>query len=334
MYEIECASSGEEVLLKMESFRPEVMLLDVNMPGMSGYDVCRIIREREESRMTRVLLVSANMSIDERMRGYRAGADDYVMKPFSPEELRAKVEVFLKLKSEEEVDDAKSNLIGLFTHETRTPLGVIIGLSDLLRVDDGKDGETRQCAQAIFENAVRLHRFIEKSTLLSKLKGGYSPICVASSFFVHLQRIIRRLESEAEEKQVRITVENAEDIEMNIDWEIFDEALGYIVENAVEYSSQGGTVEIESHPKGDRFEISVTDQGKGITASWIGNIFDEFAIRDIKHHRKGQGLSLSVSKKVVELLGGKIQVTSRTDKGSQFLIQLPLNGGRINSKIS
>lgn len=319
------ASSGAQALLTAESFRPDIMMLDVNMPGMSGYEVCRAIRKEKNLQPMRILLVSSNISIEERLKGYEAGADDYIAKPFSPDELKAKVDVFLKLKNKNLLEETKDNLIGLFTHETRTPLGAIIGLSDLLRGDPDRDMDTRKCAQAIYENAVELHRFIEKATLLNKLKGGeYRLLRTADHVSIHLSQIARRIASFADKRDVYIKVKVSDDRELMLDWEIFDEAVGYVLENAVKYSNPGGEVVISAYETDDAFEAVVSDSGRGISVSWLENIFDEFTVQDIRHHKKGQGLSLSIVKKVIELHGGTVEVKSRVNEGTSFFIHLPL----------
>ena len=323
MYDTVVATSGEEALANLSCFRPDMLLLDVNMPGMSGYDVCRAVRNQQAFHDIRILLISANMTVEERLRGYNAGADDYIVKPFSPDELRAKVEVFLRLRSGNDLDETKNNLLGLFTHETRTPLGVIIGFSDLLRIDENRDEETRRCAQAIYDSAIGLHRFIEKATLLSRLKGGYLPMLTEGPIDIHLKRIAGRWAPVADERSITVKVDAPVDCLVSVDWEVLDEAIGYIVENAIQFSHKGGSVLIFAECSAEGALIQISDRGRGISSSWISNIFEEFTVRDIRHHQKGQGLSLALVKKVVELHGGSVTVESQLGEGSTFYIRLP-----------
>lgn len=107
LQELETAASGEECLQRAELFRPDIVLLDIMMPGIDGYEVCRRIRMRPELRRTKVIMVSAMAMVEERLAGYRAGANDYICKPFDEDELLAKVEVFLNMNFREELDDAR-----------------------------------------------------------------------------------------------------------------------------------------------------------------------------------------------------------------------------------
>ena len=106
-YQLVTVSSGEEALKVVGNFRPDLILMDIMMPGMSGYDVCRSIRDDAELRNTKIIMVSAKALVSERLEGYRAGANDYITKPFEEEELLAKVQVFLQLKFAEELIEAR-----------------------------------------------------------------------------------------------------------------------------------------------------------------------------------------------------------------------------------
>jgi two-component system, sensor histidine kinase and response regulator len=322
-YHLETAENGREALSIVSSFEPDLLLLDVNLPEVSGYEVCRTIRGNRASHLTKIVLVSANITLEERLRGYEVGADDYITKPFNTKELQAKVDVFVKLKREEEVAEARSNLFGLFSHETRTPLGVIIGFSDLLRTNVSKSVETRQCAEVIYKSALDLHYFLEKTTLLGRLKTGYKPERSTDFLRLHISKAIHRNQPRIDDKLIRVATCIPADLTLTVDWETFDEVLGYIVENAVKFSEPGGTVSITATRVDAECRIDVADRGAGIPPAWINNIFGEFAVRDIMHHKRGQGLSLSIAKQVVELHGGRIEVDSELDKGSVFSISLP-----------
>jgi DNA-binding response OmpR family regulator len=113
-------------------FRPDLVLLDVMLPDIDGFEVCRRIRELEGHRFTKIILVSARSAVPDRPEGHRAGADDHLTKPFDHDEFRAKVAVFLRLKQTEEVDRLKGDLLRLLSHETRTPLNGILVASRLL----------------------------------------------------------------------------------------------------------------------------------------------------------------------------------------------------------
>jgi DNA-binding response OmpR family regulator len=116
-FEVKTARSGSEALEKIQSFVPDVVLLDIMMPGMDGYEVCRRIRQMRELRFTKIIFISGKVLIEERLAGYDAGGDDYVTKPFDHDELLAKLKVFLRLKRVDEVSEIKRELPDKGTRE-------------------------------------------------------------------------------------------------------------------------------------------------------------------------------------------------------------------------
>ena len=127
-YILKTAVAGEEALEIAPDFLPDVVLLDIMMPGMGGYEVCRLLREHSTLRYTKIIMVSAKAMVHERLNGYEAGADDYVTKPFDEDELLAKVRVYTRLKHVEELNKLRSEFTSTVTHEMRTPLTITKGV--------------------------------------------------------------------------------------------------------------------------------------------------------------------------------------------------------------
>ena len=139
-YDLQMATTGEEALKIATDFRPDLILLDIMMPGMDGYEVCRRLRANSNLMYTKIILVSAKTMTSERLEGYEAGADDYITKPFDDDEIRAKVNVYLRLKHIEEIGQMRRDFTTTVTHEMRTPMNVIKGfISNAL---EGVHGET------------------------------------------------------------------------------------------------------------------------------------------------------------------------------------------------
>jgi DNA-binding response OmpR family regulator len=126
------ASTTEQAVSLAASFKPDLVLIDLLVQDGSGYEICKTLRSNPKLKFTKIILVSTKALLKDRLSGYQAGADDYIARPFDPDELTAKAKVFIRLKSVEEVDRAKDDLINLFSHETRTPLNAIIGFAKLL----------------------------------------------------------------------------------------------------------------------------------------------------------------------------------------------------------
>ena len=322
------ADSGERALELVSEFRPDLILLDIGLPGIDGYEVCRRIRADERFSFIKIILVSGKGDVDERLEGYEAGADDYVVKPFESDELRAKVDVFLRLKRSEEVDRIKSDVLALFEHETKTPIAGILGLADILRDDGSLGSEQQMCAELIHDNGMQLLEFVRKTTLLCALKSGTGPQRCEGSIGERLHAIAEAYRPEAKNKQVTFAFEIVETIELFADWDMLDEVLGYLIENAIKFSPEGGEVKLRAVAVDERCVLQVFDRGPGVEREWQDKIFDEFAIRDVMHHDKGQGLSLAITRHVAELHGGSVRVDDAPEGGAVFTLEIPLEDVR------
>ncbi len=325
-YEMASAESGEAALAILPRFCPDLILLDIMMPGIDGYEVCRRIRENSRYQFTKIILVSGKALVAERLKGYKAGADDYVTKPFVAEELEAKIRVFLRLKRTEELDLVKSELLMLFSHETRTPLNGIISMSEFLQSDLSLSEKTRNHIKLINESGYRLLDFVEKASTLCNLKYNSKLSVQKESVAVHLKSALTVVEYNVKNQQKNISLDLAikNNADLNCDWNLVVKAFHFVLENAVKFSPDNGVISIELDADHSCCRVRISDQGEGIPPEWINKIFDEFAIRDILHHNKGLGLSLAITRHVMELHGGEINVESELGRGATFTLTFPL----------
>lgn len=324
-YILDSAESGEEALQKVPIFKPDLILLDIKMPGMDGYEVCQAIRENEEYNHIRIMMVSALTMIEERLKGYESGADDYITKPFIAEELEAKINVFLNLKRTTEVDKLKSDLLALFSHETRTPLNTIIGMSSLLIEDEEIDEETKNTISMIYESGNQLHQFVEKTSFLCNLKSSQSIEKTKEKVLSQLNNVFASQQACAAAKGIEISCDVDSELQIEGDWFMLYEVIGYLIHNAVKFSPENGKISV-TQERGEGFiNLVFSDQGPGIEPDWISKIFDEFAIQDLMHHQKGQGLSLAISKHVMRLHDGYITGENSPDQGAVFSLGFPLD---------
>jgi len=331
-YTVKTALTGEEALDILPGYRPDIILLDIMMPGMSGYEVCQRIRSQKRYSFIKIILVSAKTMIDDRLKGYEVGADDYITKPFVKRELLAKTNVFARLKYEEEINELKTNLLTLFSHETRTPLSAIIGLSDIMMRNKSIGDDIKTRIGMIITKANELLEFAEKTSLLCSLKGdmhlNYYGETIDNIFSV----ILKNLDTTIKEKNLSILLENENKITCSADWSLMQKAFTYVLENAIKYSKDNGKIEINVSLIDDQCRISFKDYGCGIPQDWIDTIFDEFAIRDIMHHKKGQGLSLAITRHILELHGGAIRANPNRKEGAHFVMRFPITQDFISSE--
>lgn len=321
-YECKEAKSGEEALDVLKTYFPEIILLDVMMPGINGYEVCKKIRCQYEHKFSKIIMVSGMSMINDRLKGYEAGADDYLTKPYVEEELVAKLEVYSKLNRIEEVDNLKTIALNILSHETKTPLnGILLG-SELLKDMDGLPGKANLYVDLIRESGLKIKELVEKISRYYFIKDGIEKTISVNSLCAVLKSVVKRLNDNNEEKQVCIKCDCNKDIKFGADWDLLKEALGYVLENSRKNSPEKGIITVNCRISNDDIFIQIADQGSGVEPSLTNRVFDGLFTPDLFHHRKGTGLGLAIAKEVIEEHGGRIACRNRKDCGTVFEISL------------
>ena len=325
-YDLRTTDSGEEALRIIPDLRPDLVLLDITMPGMDGYDVCRRLRLNPALCHIKVIMVSSRALVSERITGYDAGADDYITRPFDAEELLAKVRVFLRLKSVEEVNQLKSNFLSLLGHETRTPLNGVISPAEMLVSDEDLDpDECRELAQMILRNARRLHDLFEKVTRLSALRAGtWVPKLAPAGLCDVIHEALGEVASRAAPRGVALKARFEVNVMLALDRESLTTVIREILDNAIRFSPADGTVVVSTAGDGETVSLRITDQGQGIPADFLPRVFDEFASPDVPYQSEGHGLSLALAREVVRQHQGSITAESGPGAGTTITIRLPL----------
>jgi len=324
-YDLSTATSGEQALEIAAEFGPDIILLDNMMPDLDGSEVCRHVRADAKLRHTKIIMVSGKSLVSERLQAYQAGADDYITKPFDKDELMAKIRVYLRLKSVEELDQFKGNVLTLLAHEARTPLNSLIAPAEMLISDDPMDADERKLLiEMVYSAAKRLHRFFENVMLLSSLKSGKWQFRPAPTSLGDLVReAMAEMAPQAAERNVQIEEVFEGDPSACLDREQIKRTLKAILENAIRFSPVGASVRVCVLGDDSEACIRVTDQGEGIDADYLPYVFEELSDPDIDHHSRGQGLSLAIARQVVMQHNGSISVESTKGAGATFTIRLP-----------
>ncbi|MDV6030920.1 MAG: hybrid sensor histidine kinase/response regulator [Phycisphaera sp. RhM] len=326
-YTLETATSGDQAIEIASDFRPDLVLLDVLMPGIDGFSTCQKLRAMPCLRHTKIIMVSAKCGINERLKGYEYGADDYVVKPFDSDELLAKIKVYLKLKSAEEIEEIRNRTIEVLQHSNRTPLNNIISYAEMLTSPDALDDEFRELApQVILRHARRLQRLLEKGELLAKLKTEQLEFDFAEHDLCQfVRRVISQLEPALLKFDVQLESDMPEKLDVIFDQETMDFAIRSLLDNGVRFSKPGGRVKIELKRHEDSLTLAVSDQGVGVLEGLIPHIFEPFGNPDSPLYNQGDGLSLSIVEQIAWGHGGKVAVRSQPGHGATFTLTLPVS---------
>lgn len=325
-YELAVAVSGEDALALALEFQPALILLDIMMPGIDGYETCRRMRALPALSHPKIIMVSAKGMLSERLQGYEAGADDYIAKPFEAEELLAKVRVYLRLKSVEEMDQLKSDLLSLLQHEVRTPLHGIVTPVQILMAEPGLDvAERTELLTMVSESAARLGALFEKAMALSAMRGGAWHFQLAAADLCQVvQHAIDAIMAQAVTHHVRLVPQLPDRAAVRLDVQQMQDVVTALVENAVRFSPPHEQVVVRVQCDGLYALVTVTDYGPGIAPEVLPQVFEGFAHGNMAHHSAGHGLSLAIAHHIVQAHGGTITVDSARGVGTTFTVRLPL----------
>lgn len=343
--EILSVQSGEEALNLLVDHDFALALLDVQMPGMTGFELAELMRGAERSRSIPIIFVTAaNLGPEAVFAGYEHGAVDFLLKPLSPYIVRNKVRVFielyrqrqdlLKLKLQaEHASHAKSQFLANMSHEIRTPLGSIVGFAELLNHKSLAEIDQKTGVETILRNARLLSRLIDDVLDLSKVEAGRIEV---EEIPVAIPELLRDLQAilglRAEEKGIDFKiVSSSEQIPNAIvsDPTRIRQVLINVISNAIKFTDKGRVhVSLKSRLTGNgnatlRFEIE--DTGCGLTKDQSDRLFQPFSQADSSTTRRygGTGLGLVIARQLARALGGDVSLErSVLGKGSLFTIEV------------
>jgi signal transduction histidine kinase len=316
-------------------FEPDLVLLDLHMPEPDGMQILRQLRDaRIKQGFLPVLVLTGDVGRTARNAALQLGADDFLTKPLDREEVVLRARNLLSARRlHMELARAyrhKSDFLASMSHELRTPLTSIIGFSELLITDaNGRfDAETRsRFLNQINSGGKDMLVLINDVLDLSKVEAGLIELQIERVLVADIvTSVLSTIEPLAATKGIRVQAELSAALYVSADPGKLRQMLLNLVSNAVKFTPSSGRVAIEVRRLEGAVEISVTDTGIGIAESDRGRLFEAFRQIDSPSasHQQGTGLGLALTKRYVELHGGKIHFVSEVGKGSIFTLSLPL----------
>lgn len=328
-YDTSEAYNGEEGLQKVTEYNPDLIVLDVMMPKIDGYEVCQRLKADEKTKYIPVLMLTAKGEVEHKVKGLNIGADDYLAKPFDYKELSARIRSLLSIKAthekkvEEEKSGALEQMMDQVAHEIRNPLTAIGGFARKVygRLPEGDPN--KKYMHMIIEDVAVLESMIKQ---LIELKCISISIKEPTNINVIIKDSLKLFEQECIQKAIHIETDLKDDLPMIVaDKKLLKRAFCNIIKNSIEAMETGTKVlKITSGMSKDNLEIQFSDTGIGISKEKIKNIFDPLVTSKVY----GPGLGLTFALKIVQDHKGTISVESEQGKGSTFRISLPVKPGQ------
>jgi signal transduction histidine kinase len=335
-YALSYAPSGIEALNQLDSLEPDVILMDVMMPQMDGIEVCRTIKSDPYWKHIPIIMVTALNSKEDLARSLDAGADDFLTKPVSGIELRARVHSMLRIKQQYDALEAtlklREDLSNMIVHDLRNPLTTILMSSSLL-ANDGLEGKNLQRTQLILAAGHQLESMINDLLLLAKMESGKLVLNRAEVFLNDMAaKALSQASSIALSRSIQLKSQLSEpSYPISGDAHLLHRVLDNLLSNAIKFSPPNSTITLQVDYPSDsessnlvqkRATIRVVDEGIGISEELEERIFEKYEVGNVLTEVSQLGLGLAFCKMAVEAHSGKIVIEANKPQGSIFTVIL------------
>lgn len=341
-HDVRLFPNGRMALQAARQEAPDLVLLDVHMPGMNGFEVCEQLKDDEQLAPVPVIFLSAEHETESKLRAFRSGGVDYVTKPFHVEEIRVRVETHLRIRrlqheAEERsrqlarnldrlqrLESLRDDLTQMIVHDLRSPLHGILGYLELLATD--VTPSVQGFVSGARESAGRMATMIDTLLDVHRLENGKMPVNRSPCDLVRvIGAAVASLGAATQGGRIEF------DLPPRLDWvcdtDLIERTIANLVANAIRFSPPGESVLITAAAAGSEARVSVLDRGSGVAPEHRQRIFEKFGqveLREEKRQaRRSTGLGLTFCKLAVEAHGGDISVSDREGGGSDFRLLLP-----------
>ncbi len=338
-YQIALAQNGKQGLHLAGKILPDLILLDIMMPEVDGYEVCKRLKADEHTHHIPVIFLTAKTSNDDIVSGFQTGGVDYITKPFNKEELFMRIKTHLELKRAHdkisqqaerlrELNATKDKMFSVISHDLRAPLGGIKSMLDLM-YEDQKDNRqiSAKSLDSLKNAADQTYNLLENLLYWSrsqrgKLVNNPEPINIYDLVIENIEL----LKTMSDNKQIEIKNQIGENTEARADRNMIKTVLRNLIINAIKFTHEKGQITLSSNEKEDMVEISVADTGVGIQKQNLEKILNnkEYYTTFGTRREKGSGLGLNLCVDFIRRNNGELYIDSEYGKGSTFTFSLPV----------
>ena len=339
-YKISIAQSGESALDLADRISPDLILLDVMMPGIDGFETCRRLKLNDKNKDIPIIFITARNEPADIIKGFSLGGVDYITKPFSQEEVCARVHLHLKLKmlmadletknqKLATLNDLKNKFLGMASHDLRNPISTIQAFSKIL-LDHGEtlaDDAKKEFLQSIHKVSNDMLALLSDLLNISTIESGKLYLQVKMGSLKQLvKERVRMYQVMAERKNITTHLDFEEVVEFSFDPHRISQVIDNLLSNAIKFSTPGSEIYIWLGQKNGQAKFSVRDQGPGISPEDQDKLFKHFQKLKARPtaDEPSHGLGLAIAKKMVEAHKGEITVESQPGSGATFSFAIPL----------
>ena len=334
-YKINTAENGEEGLETLKDFQPDLALVDLKMPGLSGYEVLDKIHELDSTIVT--IVITGFATVDSAVESMKKGTYDFLPKPFKPDELRLIVQRGLErrklvletiaLRREKEM--LREQFAAIVSHELKSPLGAVqqsmYGLASNLsdKLSDEQKNKIERLQSRIADLIKLVNTWLRAISVdISTIRDNFEPTSIVDT----ISKAVENTQQHAVRKDISIETSMKEPIPyVNGSQVTLVEALVNIIGNAVKYTQMGGHISVDAKEEGENILIAIKDNGVGIDPDDLPHVFDDFYVGKTKPEgERRSGVGLAITKRIIDAHDGSISVESELGNGSTFVIHLPV----------
>lgn len=329
-YEVMPALSGEQALARVAQKTPNLVLLDMQMPGMNGFEVCARLKADAATADIPIIFLTASHEREILVHAFAQGAVDYVTKPFMPEELLARVKTHVELKAARDhlvtIARERAELTQIVAHDLKNPLTSILFTADMLERSQSKPERLPELVRGLRDSANRCVSFIDG--YLGRWAQSDTPRRLELAAFPLARCVIQAAEGlklKAENRRMRIAVQLLDEPTVRANEIALQHVLENLISNALRYAPEGSTVDVEcSTGRSGMAKVSVMDRGPGVAEADRNKLFKRYTkLANAEGVAHSSGLGLAIAKEEMDRMGGHLWYEERDGGGACFSLVLP-----------
>jgi len=331
---IAVAQNGPAALTLAEKLMPDLILLDIMMPEMDGYQVCEKLKSDKKLADIPVVFLSARNETQDIVTGFNVGGVDYVTKPFNQDELIRRIQTHLELKFSRDslkmLNKFKDKMFSIIGHDLRNPVAAIkMAITVLMKQDlDPNTEDYKRMLKLLSSSTDEALILLENVLTWARNESGMLAVQREAVDIQNLANdVLGLLNGQADMKGVKLQTQIQDKVNVVSDSNMLSTVLRNLVSNAIKFTPKGGNISVEAKNDGDFVTLSVSDTGQGMSKEQIDEIFEQHNRVSTKgtDGESGTGLGLSLCMDFLNKCGGELEIESSEGKGSKFYFKVPSN---------